>query len=98
MKCSFCGATHALILAEMVPYSQIPLVSQIYITTESLSVLPDYAFVMALNPEIDESNIASVLRQFRYFWKERILPQRISLKDPVNLIGQSFAFFRRQFM
>ena len=36
VKCSFCGATHALLLAEMVPYSQIPLISQFYIARESL--------------------------------------------------------------
>lgn len=98
VKCSFCGATHALLLAEMVPYSQIPLISQIYITRQSLSDLPDYSSVMAVNPEIDESNTASILRQFNRFWKERLLSQGISLADHNNLIRQSFAFFRRQFM
>ena len=53
---------------------------------------------MAVNPEIDESNIASVLRQFRRFWKERILSQGISLDGHNHLIRQSFAFFTRQFM
>lgn len=98
VKCSFCGATHALLLAEMVPYSQIPLISQIYITKESLADSPDYTIVMAENPEIDESNIASVLRQFKHFWKERLLSQGISLTDHNDLIRQSFAFFKRQFM
>lgn len=98
VKCSACGATHALLLAEMVPYSQIPLISQIYITRESLAGSPDYSAVMADNPEIDESNIASVLRQFRCFWKERLLSHDISLTDCNNLIRQSFSFFRRQFM
>ena len=98
VKCSFCGATHALLLAEMVPYSQIPLISQVYITRESLSDSPDYSAVMAENPEIDESNIASVLRQFHRFWKERLLSQGISLTDYKNLTRQSFSFFRRQFM
>ncbi len=93
VKCSFCGATHALLLAEMFPYSQIPLISQVYITRESLSESPDYSAVMAENPEIDESNIASVLRQFHRFWKERLLSQDISLTDYKNLIIQSFAFF-----
>ena len=64
VKCSFCDTTHALLLAEMIPYSQIPLISQIYIARESLSSSPDYSAVMDKNPEIDESNIASVLRQF----------------------------------
>lgn len=98
VKCSFCAATHALLLAEMVPYSQIPLISQVYIVRESLSDSSDYSAVMAENPEIDESNIASVLRQFNCFWKERLLSQGISLTDHNNLIRQSFAFFRRQFM
>lgn len=98
VKCSLCGTTHALLLAEMVPYSQIPTISQIYITKESLADAPDYSSVMAANPEIDESNIASVLRQFKCFWKERLLSQGISFSDHSALITQSFAFFRRQFM
>lgn len=98
VKCSLCGATHALLLAEMVPYSQIPLISQIYITRESLADSPDYNAVMAANPEIDESNIASLLRQFNRFWKERLLSQDIRLTDYNNLIRLSFAFFRKQFM
>lgn len=98
VKCSLCGATHALLLAEMVPYSQIPLISQVYIARESMAESPDYPAIMAVNPEIDESNIASVLRQFRRFWKERILSQGISLDEHDHLIRQSFAFFRRHFM
>ena len=98
VKCSLCGTTHALLLAEMVPYSQIPLISQIYIAGESMTASPDYSSVMAANPEIDESNIASVLRQFNRFWKERLLSQGISLADHNGLIHQAFAFFRRQFM
>ena len=98
VKCSLCCTTHALLLAEMVPYSQIPLISQIYITRESPADSPDYNAVMTANPEIDESNIASVLRQFKCFRKERLLSQSISLEDHNNLIRQSFAFFRRQFM
>ncbi len=98
VKCSLCGTTHALLLAEMVPYSQIPLISQIYITRESLADSPNYNAVMAANPEIDESNIASVLRQFNRFWKERLLSQGITLTNHSSLISQSFAFFRRQFM
>ena len=98
VKCSFCGTTHALLLAEMVPYSQIPAISQIYIARESLADVPDYNAVMAANPEIDESNIASVLRQFHRFWKERLLSQGITLKNHATLIRQSFFFFRRQFM
>lgn len=96
--CSLCGATHALLLAEMVPYSQIPTISQIYITKNSLADAPAYAAVMDKNPEIDESNIASILRQFNRFWKERLLSQGISFSDHSALITQSFAFFRRQFM
>lgn len=98
VKCSLCGTTHALLLAEMVPYSQIPLISQIYIARESMAASPDYSSVMAANPEIDESNIASVLKQFRCFWQERLLSHDISLTNCNNLIRQSFAFFRRQFM
>lgn len=98
VKCSLCGATHALLLAEMVPYSQIPLLSQVYIIGESLADSPDYSVLMAENPEIDESNIASVLRQFNHFWKERLLSQGISLLDHCNLIRLSFSFFKRQFM
>lgn len=98
VKCSICGATHALLPAEMVPYSQIPLISQIYIARESLSSFPDYSSIMSENPEIDESNIASICRQFKHFWKERLLSESISFEDTSMLLQQCFSFFRRQFM
>lgn len=98
VKCSICGSTHALLLAEMVPYSQIPLISQIYIARESLSSFPDYSSIMSETPEIDESNIASICRQFKHFWKERLLSESISFVDTSMLLQQCFSFFRRQFM
>lgn len=98
VKCSVCGITHALLLAEMVPYSQISLAAQIYITRESLSPSPNYLNLMYKNPEIDENNVYSVLRQFNHFWKERLLSQSVSLADYHCLLEQCFSFFRRQFM
>lgn len=98
LKCSVCGSTHALLLAEMIPYSQIPFISQIYITRESLSSLPDYSSLMAEIPEIDEKNIYSIRRQFKRFWKERLLSEAISFDDTSALFKQCFSFFKRQFM
>ena len=49
-------------------------------------------------PEIDESNIQSVVSSFRRFWKERLLSQSISLSNLTTLFLSCFSHFKRQFM
>ena len=78
VKCSECGATHANLLASMVPYSQIPL-------SDQQRICSDYeegrciSSVCETNPSIDENNAKSVLLNYRRCWREKLRSLRIRL-------------------
>ncbi len=94
--CSHCGSTHALLLSSFVPYSQISLPDQVVIISNFENHSSQSA-LMARNNAIDESNIRSILRQYRRFWQQRLLTARISLWG-ASLSQMCFSFFERQFM
>ena len=97
VKCSECGATHAILLSSIVPYSQIPL-------SDQQRICNDYeegrcvSSVCADNPSIDEDNVKSVLRNYTRCWREKLRSLRIPL-SPINaLIRSCFSDYSSQFM
>lgn len=97
VKCKACGCTHAILLSNIVPYSQIPLEDQVDVISDYLKS-NDGVSIMERNPEIDENNIQSVIRQYRHHWKQRLLAVRVSMEPISTLIKQCFSLFNRQFM
>lgn len=94
VKCKVCGHTHALLLSDMIPYSQILFKDTLdIIRSTSIVQLKD---IMIRNPFIDESNISYVKKQFHKHWQQRLLSERISFDD--SLVFQCFFHYRRQFM
>ena len=97
VKCSECGATHALLLSSIVPYSQIPLPDQ-------QRVCNDYeegrcvTSVCVSNPSIDENNVKSILRNYRRCWREKLRSLRIPLSPVQALIRSCFSDYSSQFM
>lgn len=97
VKCSECGATHAILLASMVPYSQIPL-------SDQQRICSDYeegrciSSVCEANPSIDENNAKSVLRNYRRCWREKLRSLRIRLFPLESLICSCFSDYSSQFM
>ena len=97
VKCSECGATHAILLASMVPYSQIPL-------SDQQRICSDYeegrciSSVCETNPSIDENNAKSVLRNYRRCWREKLRSLRIRLFPLESLICSCFSDYSSQFM
>ena len=97
VKCSECGATHALLLSSMVPYSQIPI-------SDQQRICKDYeegrnvSMVCESNPSVDENNVKSILRNYRRRWREKLLSLRIPL-FPLNvLILSCFSSYSSQFL
>ena len=90
--CKTCGSTHALLLSCLVPYSSVDLKSHIRIINND-----DINGLMEEISDIDESNIAYVLRMFNRYFKERLLSVNISVTDD-NLVFNCFKYFKRQFM
>ena len=97
VRCSECGKTHALLLSSIVPYSQIRACDQQQICIAFEQQLST-ASVCDLNPEIDENNVKSVLRNYRRHWREMLISLRISLSPLIELIGSCFANCSAQFM
>ena len=93
--CKACGRTHAVLLSEMVPYSQIPFQDQKDLIAAS-ETHTSYADILQRNLCMDENNAAYIIRSFRIHWKTRLLRAGISLGD--QLISLCFFFFSCQFM
>ena len=97
VKCSQCGATHAILLSSMVPYSRISL-------SDQQRICNDYeegrraSSVCEINPSIDENNVKSVLRNYRRCWREKLRSLRIQLFPLESLIRSCFSDYSSQFM
>jgi hypothetical protein len=96
VRCSECGKTHALLLSSIVPYSQIRTCDQQQICIAFEQHL-SASSVCDSNPEIDENNVKSVLRNYRR-WREMLKSLRISLSPLIVLIDSCFANYSAQFM
>lgn len=97
IRCSQCGKTHALLLSSIVPYSQIRTCDQQLICI-ALEQHLSTSSVCDSNPEIDENNVKSVLRNYRRHWREMLKSFRISLLQLITLIRSCFANYSAQFM
>ena len=93
--CKACGRTHAVLLSEMVPYSQIPLKDQVNLIIASEKHV-SFSAILQDNLCIDENNAAYVIRSFRMHWKTRLLRAGISLAEDLSV--SCFSFFSIQFM
>ena len=95
VRCRFCGRTHALIPALIVPYSQIPRDDQqeiLELNDEGRSVNP----VLDRNCQIDESHVWHIIRRFKQHWKERIPALGLTLHD--QLTKACLSVYSLQFM
>ena len=97
VRCSECGKTHALLLSSIVPYSQMRTCDQQQICF-AFEQQFSTSSVCDSNPEIDENNVKSVLRNYRCSWREMLKALRISLSPLTSLITSCFANYSAQFM
>ena len=97
LRCSECGAAHAILLSSIVPYSQISFSVQVNIAEKYDSHL-DTISVCELNPDIDENNIKSMIRSYRRRWREKLCSESVCFTPAILLVWKCFAFFPMQFM
>lgn len=95
VQCTHCGKTHAILLDVIVPYSRIPLEDQRKI------ILADNGgkacnHVLDKNWFIDIQMVHYIRRQYRQYWKQRLLSAGISLLE--DLVQGCFRCYCRQFM
>lgn len=98
VKCENCGKTHALLPSYIVPYTRIRLEEQLEIVRQSEGER-NYKAVMNGNALIDESDIRSVIRRYRRYWKERLISFGLSIREEAEtLVKGCFQYFRWQFL
>lgn len=97
MKCTICGSTHALLPSSIIPYSQIPLKDQVIII-ECYEKKSGFNKIFNVNFLIDENNIFAVIRNYRRYWKQRMLWYKICYFPLEQLVKQCFSAFQQQFM
>lgn len=93
-KCKHCHHTHAFLLSVIIPYSQILFHDTLSIIRSN--TMQDLNQLMIENPNIDESNISYIKKQYTMHWKQRLLSENIQLDS--SLVFQCFFHFKRQFM
>lgn len=94
VKCRNCGSTHALLLSSFVPYSWISLDETIAIILAENS--EKRKKIMEDNPSIDESDVYRVLRNYKNYWKEKLISFFIVIDQSITTV--CIKTFRRQFM
>ena len=97
VKCSECGVTHAILPSSIVPYSCFSLSVQVNIANQ-FDANTDTVSVCESNPDIDENNVKSIIRNYRQRWREKLMSESVSLTSAVILVRKCFAFFSMQFM
>lgn len=97
VRCSECGATHALLLSSIVPYSRI-LLSDQQTVCHAWESDADPTSICDSNPAIDENNVKAILRNYRKHWREKLKSLRISLNPLPSLISDCFSYYSAAFM
>lgn len=97
VRCSECGATHALLPSSVVPYDRVPLSDQ-HVVIQAYEDGSDRNAVCEDNPSVDENCVKAIIRRYILFWRQRLLSEAISLTSVPTLIRDCFAFYSMQFM
>lgn len=97
VQCSFCHATHALMLSGIVPYSQVPLVDHAAIAS-CYENGGSGMEAMDKNPELSPSQVFYILSLYIRLWRQRLLSEHIPLSPAHALTAPCLRCFGRQFM
>ena len=92
-----CGATHALLLSSVVPYSQVPLRDHAAIA-EAHETDGNPADVMDGNPELSPGQVFYILSLYLRYRRERLKAEHIPLSSLHALTDGCFAAYSRPFM
>jgi hypothetical protein len=94
VRCQFCAKTHAILPETIVPYSSVTLEDTItIILSESPELKED---PLRKNPFLDYSDIYRIRRNFKSFWKDRLISFRLQIDSQIS--QRCVETFKRQFM
>lgn len=89
--CKECGHTHAILLDDIVPYSQITLEDQVEIIEND-----DDVDFLNNNTNFSASDLKYIKKQYQLHWMQRLLAYSIQLDFSVSKL--CFKYYNRQFM
>lgn len=98
VKCTTCGATHAILLDAIVPYSQISVDVQ-----HSMIILdikdPVVQNIFKCNTDITEKEYSRINQCFIKYWAQRLASQSFSIYNLLPVLTNfCFNAYKRQFM
>ena len=92
-----CGVTHVIFLSSMVPGSSFP--AEVHREIAGNGPGNDTILKLQLRfPDINNTSIRYIFRQFQHHWEQLLLSFSISLECLNTLIRKCFSCFSRQFM
>lgn len=94
VKCRSCESTHAVLLYFMVPYSQYAL--EVHLKALQSDFVGKFIEWIEWNENINEYSFYYIRSQFRKYWKERLISEKINLDS--SLFSNCFHRFSLQFM
>ncbi len=97
MRCRSCGATHAILPADIIPYNQILLDEQITIIRNHESG-DSHRDLLNANPDIDENNVAAVIRRYDKVRREENCDITADGLSHDSIVRKSFERTDRQFL
>lgn len=96
--CKSCNKTHALLPADIVPYSQISIHDHITIIKNHLAGESSES-LMIENECIDENTTTYIIKKFKTFWKQALIFLGLCIKTDFNrLVSECLSNFNKQFM
>lgn len=90
VQCKECKSTHAVLLSVIIPYSSIQFKDQLRIIKNK-----NLKDLMISNIYIDESDISRVKRNYKKYFKQMLIANKITLNK--KLIINCFKYFNRNF-
>lgn len=97
LRCKDCGATHAILLSSLVPYSSIPLSVQVEVV-KNRNNREGLKKVLDENPELAECDIYNLIIRYLCFWHQRLISIKVKSYNTNALIDNSFSNYLTQFM
>ena len=89
--------THALIPADIVPYSQVPMKDQLDIIIANGSK-KETEEILDRNPLLDMNYVYRLLILYRSVWEARIISENILLREATTTCRSCFSLYSMQFM
>jgi len=76
IRCSYCGKTHALLPAHLVPYNRTPAEVKMQIIL-AMGQKEKQEKIMAVYPDLEERNFRRIRMNYHKSWESRISPEEL---------------------